>query len=175
MEFLLLAANEGRMMQPAAWLTPRTLIDKAGLWDEVRSPNDDGEFFCRVLLRSTGIAFCEGAKVFYRTHTTSSLRTPTSEELRRGLFHSCESIARHMLAAEESPRVRRAAANLYQSYIYTVFPEPGDLIQQAEAQVVKLGGSSIRPPMGPRTAVLTCLLGWKSVWRLKHWWHRGKR
>ena len=56
----------GGMIQPNAWLTPRALIDKAGMWNEFRSPDDDGEFFCRVVLASAGIKFSDTGINYYR-------------------------------------------------------------------------------------------------------------
>jgi glycosyltransferase involved in cell wall biosynthesis len=42
----------GSMIQTNAWLTPADVIKRAGYWSEIYSPDDDGEFFCRVLLAS---------------------------------------------------------------------------------------------------------------------------
>ena len=40
---------------------------------------------------------------------------------------------------------------------------------EARARVAALGGATLaEPPMGPRTAALARVIGWKNVWRLKH-------
>ena len=170
-DFLVLAATTGAMMHPASWLVPRSIAEKSGPWDESLSLNDDGEYFCRVLLASAGVAFCAdaGVKSYYRSGLAGSLSQRRSIRARRSQFHSVELMARHLRAAEESPRTRRAAADYFQRFIYDFFPAPADLMPQAAAQVAALGGSSLSaPPMGARTRLLASLVGWKTVWRLKY-------
>src|SRR5205807_7008133 len=71
-EFLISSWLGGGMMPNFAWLTPRAVIEEAGPWNEQLSLNDDGEFFCRVVLASSGIRFCNDARGYYR-----SLADPT--------------------------------------------------------------------------------------------------
>ncbi len=47
-------ADHGSMVSSNAWLTPKHIIEKAGLWNEQLTLDDDGEFFCRALLNSEG-------------------------------------------------------------------------------------------------------------------------
>jgi glycosyltransferase involved in cell wall biosynthesis len=54
------------MIEIHSWLSPRVIIDKAGLWNEAISVNDDGEFFLRVVLASSGIIKVENAICYYR-------------------------------------------------------------------------------------------------------------
>ncbi|MFN9113309.1 MAG: glycosyltransferase family 2 protein, partial [Bacteroidota bacterium] len=42
-------------IQTNSWLIPRNLIERAGGWRPYRCPDDDGEFFSRILLASSGI------------------------------------------------------------------------------------------------------------------------
>jgi len=65
--------NGGGMAQTSAWLTPRHLIDLAGIWNESLSINQDGEFCSRVLLQASSIQFCKEAKVYYRSGNTTSI------------------------------------------------------------------------------------------------------
>ena len=60
-------------MQTASWLVSRELAEAAGPWDTRLLGDDDGEYFCRVLLASDGVRFVPEAKVYYRTSGTSSL------------------------------------------------------------------------------------------------------
>lgn len=54
------------MIQPNAYLTPINIINKVGGWRNYICPDDDGEFFCRVLLASKGIRFTANAINYYR-------------------------------------------------------------------------------------------------------------
>ncbi len=168
-EFLVLAGETGVMMQPAAWLTPRHLVEKAGPWAAQwrSSPNDDGEFFARVLMASRRIIFCPNGRVFYRSGQLTSLSRARGEESRRAVFFSYESITRNLLTRENSPRTRRACAGYWQRFVHDYFPSPPELIAQAEAEVTTLGETVGRPVLGRKTALLANLLGWRNVARLK--------
>jgi glycosyltransferase involved in cell wall biosynthesis len=170
-DFMVLAADTGAMMHPAAWLVPRTVSERAGPWDESLSLNDDGEYFSRVLLASGGIAFCADAdaRSYYRSRLATSLSQRRSDRARRSQFRSLELIAQHLRAAENSPRTRQACANSYQRFQHDFYPAPAELMAEAAERVAALGGSTLAgPPMGARTAALARVLGWKNVWRLKH-------
>jgi glycosyltransferase involved in cell wall biosynthesis len=170
MDFLVLAGDTGAMMHPSAWLLPRPVAEKAGPWNEALSLNDDGEYFCRVLLASAGMAYCPGVRSYYRSGLPGSLSQQRGDRARRSQFRSVELMAQHLLAAEDSPRTRRAAANHYQRFIHDFFPAPAELMRPAAARVAALGGSTLTtPPMGPKTAALVRLIGWKNTWRLRHW------
>ena len=173
-DFLVLAGDTGVMMHPSAWLLPRAVAGRAGPWNEALSLNDDGEYFCRVLLAATGVSHCAdpAARSYYRSGLPGSLSRQRGAKARRSQFLSVELVARHLRAAEDSARTRRAAANYFQRFIHDFYPFPADLMQAAAAQVAALGGSSLPiPPMGPRTRALAALVGWKTVLRLKHLFH----
>ena len=157
------------MMPPVAWLTPRALIEAAGPWDERLSLNDDGEYFCRVLLTSTGVCFCPDARCYYRSNLSESLSRRHTEAAWRSAFLSHELCARHVLAVETSDRTRRACADLYQRLAYAMFPACHDLVAIAETRVLELGGSTARPGGGRAFRLLARTLGWKSARRLQRW------
>ena len=60
-------------MQTATWLTSRELTEAAGAWDPRLFVDDDGEYFCRVLLASDGVHFVPSVKVFYRANSSTRL------------------------------------------------------------------------------------------------------
>lgn len=171
-DFFVLCGEGFYMMHPSAWLTPRPVAARAGWWDESLTLNDDGEYFCRVLLASAGVAFTPIARSYYRSALPGSLSRRRDERSRRSQFRSVELIEKHLRAAEDTPRTRRALAGYYQRFLYDFFPFPADLMRAAESRVRALGGTPLPPPMGPKTAALARLTGWKAVWRLKHWLHR---
>ncbi len=167
MEFLLLAAHANRMMPTAAWLVPRALAEVAGPWDLVPSPNDDGEYFCRVLLASDGIAFSPEGCSYYRSGQSGTLSSVKSERACRGILHSMELISGHFLAKEDSPRVRAALADHFQRIEHIAYARCTEVAEAAAARAREFGGSSLAPEMGKRTRWLARLIGWRAVWRLK--------
>jgi glycosyltransferase involved in cell wall biosynthesis len=89
-EFLVLTGETGAMMHPTAWLVPRAVAEKAGPWDESLSLNDDGEYFSRVALASSGLAYCSdgAARSYYRSGLPGSLSQQRGDRARRSQFHS---------------------------------------------------------------------------------------
>jgi glycosyltransferase involved in cell wall biosynthesis len=171
LDFLLLAAETGAMMHPSAWLVPRAVAERAGPWDESLSLNDDGEYFCRVVLASAGIAFCAdaAARSYYRSGLPGSLSRQRGPRARASQFHSLELTDRHLLAAEDSPRTRQAVASQWRRFVHDFFPQPADLLRRAEDRAIALDGRELcPPPMGPKTAALARVIGWRNTWRLKH-------
>lgn len=71
LEFLLnlygLNGKKG-MVQPNAFLISKTLADKVGLYDASisPSPDEDGEYFCRVLLNASSISYTPDCVNYYR-------------------------------------------------------------------------------------------------------------
>ena len=65
-EWLVRKMGENQHMQTATWLTSRELAEAAGSWDTRLLFDDDGEYFCRVLLASEGTRFVPAARVYYR-------------------------------------------------------------------------------------------------------------
>jgi glycosyltransferase involved in cell wall biosynthesis len=70
MEFLLnLLGSKGKfgMVQPNAYLITRNISDRVGCWNEEisPSPDEDGEYFSRILLESQTV-MCTGGINFYR-------------------------------------------------------------------------------------------------------------
>lgn len=62
--------GQSNFIQTNCWLVPRKLIDEAGGWRPYRCPDDDGEFFARVLLASNGIVYVPGIMNYYRRANT---------------------------------------------------------------------------------------------------------
>lgn len=75
------------------YLTPKSLIEKAGLWNENLSMNDDGEFFARVLSVAKSLHFCDNSISYYR---------PTPNSLSKSMSHKAalSQIQSQILMAE---------------------------------------------------------------------------
>ena len=166
-EWLVCAWEGNWMMHPAAWLLPRQIVEKAGSWNETLSLNDDGEYFCRVVLASVGVKFCHGAKSFYRSGISNSLSGSQSRYALESAFNSLELCANYLLSKENSPRTRHVCATVFQRFIYGVYPEVPDLQKKAEAKVQQLGGSDVLPYGGPMFQILSYTVGWKQAKRIQ--------
>ena len=171
-EFLVHQAGTGDMMHPAAWLTPRATAGAAGPWDETLSLDDDGEYFCRVLLRADAVRFSPEGSVHYRSALPGSLSRSRSPAAMRSLHRSLELYAGHLLAAEDSPRVRAALANLWQRACFELYPDAPALSTDAGRRALSLGRPTVAFPFGPKLRWTAALFGWKLARRLQRWRQR---
>ena len=167
-EWLVTAWEDARpMMQCALWLIPRPVLETAGLWDERLSLINDFEFFTRILVHTEGIRFTPGARLYYRSGLNNSLSGQDSRAHVESAFHSLIDGTGHLLERENSPRTRRAAANILQNFIYGYYPYHPDLRAKMRARIEELGGSDLEPKGPPGFEMLRPLLGWKLARRVE--------
>jgi glycosyltransferase involved in cell wall biosynthesis len=160
-DWLIQAWQDNLMMHPAAWLVPRSVIDAVGSWDESLSLNDDGEYFCRVILASEGVKFCGQAKSYYRSGISGSLSDRKSDAAYQSAYKAIELCTKHLLQAESTPRSRAIGAILFQRFIYETYPAVAEFRHQAEQQVQLLGGCVLAPSGSSTFQKLTKIFGWR--------------
>ncbi len=166
-EWLICSWLGGGMMHPAAWLVPRSIANRAGFWNESLSLNDDGEYFCRVVLASKGVKFCPGAKSYYRSGISNSLSSLKSYAAQESVLRSIELCTNYLLARENTQRTRHACATVFQRFIYSVYSDMPDLIQKAEVSVKSLGGSNLKLSGSTLFQFLSNTVGWKRAKRIQ--------
>lgn len=166
-DWLVLAWSGGGMMHPAAWLTPRAVAERAGPWNETLSLDDDGEYFCRVLLAGTGVCFCEAARCYYRRHRTGSLSQAKSPDAWRSSHDVCHLVQKAALAREDSARVRHACALNHLRFAFHAWPFARTLARASLAEARRLDPTARRPAAGPRFELLARLIGWRLARRLQ--------
>jgi len=168
-DWLITAWNGGGMMQTACWLTPIELINKAGNWNEslIHNPADDGEFFCRVLLHSDGIKFCDKSKVYYRTDIKNSLSKQLRPESVFALYKNCELYESHILKYEKSERVKQACVTNYKNFIYRFYPAYPDLISLAFKNIKHLDVKKHIPVGGKTFKLIAHFIGFNNALKLR--------
>jgi len=160
-EWLLAQLSENLHMQTATWLTSRELAEAAGVWDTRLISDDDGEYFCRVLMASEGTRFVPEAKVFYRV--TSSNRwsfVGTSDRKKDALLLSMKLHIQYLRSLEESDRVRKACLTYMQNWLDQFYPERADIVAELRALAAQLGGRLEEPRLRWKYAWLKPVLGW---------------
>jgi len=165
-DWLVLKFETGGMMHPAAWLTSRLLAVRAGPWDENRDPDDDGEYFARVVLASKGVRFCRESVSYYRSGLAGSLSGAGSDEAWTSIYRSHALTAGRLRRAEESARTRHACASMFQRFIYESYPWAAESRRRAAAEVAALGGSRLQPEGGPKFQLARHLVGWRLARRI---------
>jgi glycosyltransferase involved in cell wall biosynthesis len=160
-EWLVASWSGGGMMHGAAWLSPRAVIETAGPWNESLTLINDLDYFTRLLLSSEGIAFCPGARTYYRSNVAGSLSRRTGRRSWESAFKATDLSTSRLLAREDSPRVRLASAINYQRLVYSAYPDVRDLVAKAETRIAELGGCGLEPGGGAVFQNLRRVVGWK--------------
>jgi glycosyltransferase involved in cell wall biosynthesis len=167
-EWLLRKMGENLHMQTGTWLTSRELSEAAGPWDTRLISDDDGEYYCRVLLSSEGTQFIPDAKVFYRI--TSSNRVSyvgTSDKKKDSLFLSMKLHIQYLRSLEESERVRTACLNYIKTWYPNFYPERPDILAELQALATELQGHLEAPRLRWKYAWMKPILGYKTAKRVQ--------
>jgi glycosyltransferase involved in cell wall biosynthesis len=165
-EFLLRKLGQRVFMQTAVWLVSRELSEAAGPWDTSMISDDDGEYFCRVMIASDGIRFVPQARVYYRMVGAVSLSyVGRSDKKLEALWDSMQLHIRYLLSLEDSERTRAACARYLQNYLITFYPIRLDIVEQVRHKAEELGQQLRDPQLSWRYAWIKKLAGWRCAKR----------
>jgi glycosyltransferase involved in cell wall biosynthesis len=174
-EWLIRKLGQNLHMPPATWLVPRELTDAAGPWDTRLSLDDDGEYFCRVILASDAIRFVPHAKVFYRASGSGSLSSiDQSEKKLISQFISIQVHVGYVRSLEDSERVRAACLNYLQSRFLRFYPERVAFVKQMQQLAASLGGRLEIPKLSWKYSWIRKTFGWKAAKRARQHYNRCK-
>ncbi|MGV8813808.1 MAG: glycosyltransferase family 2 protein [Gelidibacter sp.] len=84
-----------------AWLVKKELIVKAGYWNPAKCPNDDGEYFSRVLFWAKQVVCCNEVLAYYRVTSNDSLSKLNSPEKIDASYKSFQQIEALLLTGNE--------------------------------------------------------------------------
>ena len=161
------------MISSHAWLSPRYVIERAGLWDPSLTADQDGEFFCRVVLASGGVLSTPDTKVYYRKDTSNSV--------------SCGRSLSHWVSRAKAQEVKISQLKLQvknmndRDHIDTVFaesfkqlavsayPEYKQFSDDMMDRVSQLGGTDYVPVLGGRVLeAIKHIFGWRVARQLSY-------
>jgi glycosyltransferase involved in cell wall biosynthesis len=155
-------------MQTATWLVSRELTDAAGSWNTQLSVDDDGEYFCRVLMASDSVCFVPGATVYYRASGNASLSyIGHSEKKIRAHWQSMLLHIDYTRSLEDSDSVRGACVKYLNNWLIHFYPEYPEIVSEAEQLAVSLGGLLEAPPLSWKYAWVKALFGWSAAKRFQ--------
>lgn len=153
-EWLVRKMGQNLHMQTASWLVSRELTEAAGPWNTQLLGDDDGEYFCRVLLKSSGVRFVSEARVYYRASGAGSLSSiGVSRRKQDAQWHSMQLHIGYLRSLEDTQRVRAACVTYMQNWLISFYPQRPDLIGEMQGVAHDLGGKLQMPR-----------LSWKYSW-----------
>ncbi|WP_348260836.1 glycosyltransferase [Telmatobacter sp. DSM 110680] len=156
-EWLIRKMGQNLYMQTATWLISRELSEAAGPWDSSLFCDDDGEYFCRVLMASDGVRFCPGARVYYRSFGFDSMSyVSNSPKKLEAHWRSMKLHIRYLRLMEDSDRVNTACLRYLRNWLICYYPEWSEIVKEVQQIAAELG-----EPLGTPT------LSWKYSWMQK--------
>lgn len=151
-------------MQTATWLVSRELTEAAGPWDVRLLGDDDGEYFCRVILASEGVRFVREAKIYYRAFRFDGLsyidRFPDKIEAH---WLSMQLHIKYLRSLDDSAAAREACLQYLRDSLIYFYPDKKHIIQQADQLALELGQPLGVPGLSWKYVWLNKLFGWNVV------------
>jgi glycosyltransferase involved in cell wall biosynthesis len=161
-EWLMCKMEQNTYMQTASWLVSRELTEAAGPWDTRLLGDDDGEYFCRILLASDGVRFVPGAKVYYRQAVPGTLSyIGGSDRKRDAQWVSMELHIRYLRSLEDNDRARAACVKYLQNWMINFYPDRLDIFEKATNLSKELGGDIEVPHLSWKYSWIEALFGWQ--------------
>jgi glycosyltransferase involved in cell wall biosynthesis len=164
LEWLLRKMGDNLFMQTASWLVSRELTEAAGPWDARLLSDDDGEYFCRVLLVSEGVRFVRESKVYYRGPGVAFGSLSYMGRSARKLDAHWISMQLHigyLRSLEDSERVREACLNYLRSSQVHFYPDRVDILKEADELAKDLGGQLGTPGLSWKYSWIKSIFGWR--------------
>lgn len=160
--------NGKGMVQPGAYLASKRLILKAGLWNESLNLNDDGEYFCRVILASSKIQFCETSTVYYRSGLINSLSKRKTIPAVTSHLRSLEYYVKSCINLPFFNELRAPLALVFSDFIYQYYQFSPDICEQAKKDVAKLGYNKLPVTGGRYFRIMATLIGFENTLQVRN-------
>jgi len=162
-EWMLRKMGENLHMQTDNWLVSRELTEAAGPWDVRLWRDNDGEYFCRVILASDGIRFVPDARSYYRTAGFKSVSyIGGSNKKLESLFLSMNLHIGYLRSLEDSERTRLASVRYIGTWLHEFYPYRLDLAEKLKALAGELGGRAEDPRLSWKYDWIVKLFGWQT-------------
>lgn len=165
----LIGPTYGGMITIHSWLTPRNVIDKAGIWNEDLSFDDDGEFFCRVVLCSQEIIYSGNSISYYRKFVGgNNISAQKNTKANLSLLTSTQLKTRHLLVKNNSEQAKIALSRLFWENSFRFYTKDKKLYKIASSEAHKLYPALKQSPFFCGISyLLSKIIGWKAVMKLK--------
>jgi glycosyltransferase involved in cell wall biosynthesis len=151
-------------MQTDNWLVSRALTEAAGPWDHRLFRDNDGEYFCRVILASDGIQFVPEARSYYRDAGFKSIsHIGGSDKKLDSLLISLKLHVQYLRSLEDSERTRSACLSYLQTWLQHFYPNRPDLVEESQQVARNLGGQLSLPKASWKYAWIERIFGFATA------------
>jgi glycosyltransferase involved in cell wall biosynthesis len=168
-DFLInLWGGKGHMnfIQTNCWLVPKQIIAQAGGWRAYRCPDDDGEFFARVLLASEGIVYVPGVYNYYHIEPGGAgqlSRSKNKTYLQNSLL-TIDLKHQYLLKKGFHPLINKAIASQYLRFAVDMYPAQRILSAIAYRRYQQIDTQITLPVLGGKLIeLIKHFFGWRSA------------
>jgi glycosyltransferase involved in cell wall biosynthesis len=164
------------MIQTSAWLLPRNLIERGGLWNESLARDQDGEFYARIVLQGNGVIYTPGVMNYYRKYYKQDNITSMKQRKHlESMLLAADLKAGYLLDKKPHSNARLAIATQYKWVAFSAWPLWKDIARKAEQKSREYGGSHYNWLLGnPLIELLKKIIGWKNTKALIHQYQKFK-
>jgi len=163
-EWLVRKMGHNLHMQTDNWLVSRELTEAAGPWDARLFRDNDGEYFCRVILASDGIRFVPEARSYYRSAGFKSISyIAGSNKKLESLFISMKLHINYLRSLEDSERTRAACVFYIGTWLHEFYPYRPDIAEQLKQMMADLGGKAEDPRLSWKYNWMVSMFGWSTA------------
>jgi glycosyltransferase involved in cell wall biosynthesis len=159
------------MVQTSQWVLPRALVRKAGIWSTYKSPNDDGEFFARMVWSSAGIRYVPNASVYYRLEKRGqswAKSARSNETIAEGGLRSAIAIVDLFRSNRDPDELADLCNRLIVPHVFSNYFSHKKVARIALGYGYTISGfnpASVFQQTPYRT--ISCLFGWRSAIRVQ--------
>ena len=161
----------GGMIAVHSWLSPKKVLEAAGAWNEELSMDDDGEYFCRVILASKGISYADDAVCYYRKHITAkSLTASLNEKTYLSMLRAIDLKYKHLRKVfNNTALLNKIFSTFYWTTGVSTYPHFKKISAEAIKKAKTLGYSGKKYHSGPFSNLMVKLFGWRLVRRITYY------
>jgi glycosyltransferase involved in cell wall biosynthesis len=153
-------------IQTNCWLVSKKLMDKVGVWREYRCPDDDGEFFARLLLASKGVVYTPGAHNYYHISPKGNNQLSQNKNIKylKNTLLTIDLKHHYLLNKGAHPYLNKAIATQYLFFSISVFPTQRILSYIALKRYQNFNLKVSLPVLGGRfIEAIKVIFGWKAA------------
>lgn len=149
------------------YLTSRKLIREAGGWNEQLTKVQDGEFFCRVLSKTSKIVFCSDSYFYYRKgHISVSSAHKFSEGKLDSSLLGRISCKNTVLPLRNNSRIQYGLSRIF-SEVMLNSPYGSKWYIEARDNILSVGGKPIHPSPNKKSKFILRFITFEKLMRIK--------
>ena len=182
LDYFYIKFEEDTWLHTTCWLVSRKLTALAGPWWELRTPDDDGEYFCRVVASSERIHFVSTARSYWRVgnYASFSYNKARSIDALEAFLESTFRCIQHFRSLEDSERSRSACVTFLRNRLIYFYPEHRNWFSECMPWRKSLA-EPCRSALGRKYDAIRSYLGWRmakrsqtivgssKVWASRNW------